>query len=447
MWRWLSWCKESRLKQCWGASLVATMWLLWLARNLRIFENKSYSEDEVIFLIKLRSLKWNAANNFVVENRRNVWDIHLKGVITHNVHLQNLQLGGHKVKLVGFSDGSLICHNGTRQTGIGGFLKDEGKMVKYIFSGPSMAIDVFHLELEAIIHLVESVNSSVWKENCCLFNSDNLEVVVEFILRVKAGLEPSFGELFEKVNSSVTKLNFHFIHISRIHNFGADEFAKKDFSLQYFQMEFPAVRWRMPTYGAMKVNMSSFYTENPLPNGNRSGIGVVIRNQMGIIERLYAGTFGFDDRRINELYAMFEGLIRACRDGYDIVELETDNVAAEWEWTNSMLHGFPHDHAYVVQQLNQRKADDNLNLVVRAVDTDSNELAMYLARHGVEKYHRMVIIEQPFGRIHEIWSRDMGLGSVEERFQVVYENDIVDGVVVNDAGDEEHGAVEEMEDA
>ncbi|KAK1370430.1 hypothetical protein POM88_036522 [Heracleum sosnowskyi] len=118
-------------------------------------------------------------------------------------------------------------------------------------------------------------------------------------------------------------------------------------------------------------------------------------------------------KKVSEMMAGF-GLIRAYWDDHDILELETDNVAAEWEWTNSMIHGVPHEHAYVVKQLNQRNGDDNLSLVVRAIDTDSNELAMYLARHGAENYHQMVIIENLFGRVWEIWSNDMGLSTTQK---------------------------------
>lgn len=64
-----------------------------------------------------------------------------------------------------------------------------------------------------------------------------------------------------------------------------------------------------------------------------------------------------------------------------------------------MNHGIVREHAYVTQQLNQRKTYENLNLVVRVIDADSNAMAIYLASHGAENYHRMVITEQPFNRI------------------------------------------------
>ncbi|KAK1371499.1 hypothetical protein POM88_037591 [Heracleum sosnowskyi] len=74
-----------------------------------------------------------------------------------------------------------------------------------------------------------------------------------------------------------------------------------------------------------------FYTDEPLPNDNRSGIGVAIRDHKGRILRLFAGSLRINDRRENEFYAMFEGLIKAYLAGKDVVELETDNLVAPWE--------------------------------------------------------------------------------------------------------------------
>lgn len=61
-------------------------------------------------------------------------------------------------------------------------------------------------------------------------------------------------------------------------------------------MEFPAVRWRMPAHGAVKVNVHGYFTKEPLSNGNRSGIGVVIRNHRGKLLRIYGGSLGIDKK-------------------------------------------------------------------------------------------------------------------------------------------------------
>lgn len=56
---------------------------------------------------------------------------------------------------------------------------------------------------------------------------------------------------------------------------------------------------------------------------------------------MYGGSLCIEKRRINELYVMLQGLIRAYLDEHDIIELETDNIGAYWEWTDSMVNGVP----------------------------------------------------------------------------------------------------------
>lgn len=71
------------------------------------------------------------------------------------------------------------------------------------------------------------------------------------------------------------------------------------------------MRWRMPAYGAVKMNVHRFFSEEALPNDNRSGIGIVIRNHRGRLLRLYGGSLGIVERGINELYVLLQGLVRA----------------------------------------------------------------------------------------------------------------------------------------
>lgn len=196
-------------------------------------------------------------------------------------------------------------------------------------------------------------------------------------------------------------------------------------------MVFPVVRWRLPVYGAVKVNVHGFFSEDPLPNGSRSGIRVVIRNHRGKILRLLGSSLGIEEERTNELYAMLQGLIRVHLDQHDYLELETDNVGAFWECDNLLLNGVPVEHEFVTRKLNTRKVDDNLVLAVRPIDESSNELARYLARYGAAHYDRMVIFTNLFGRVKEIWSHDLGLGPVGDQFDAVYEDDL-EAAVSND---------------
>lgn len=51
-------------------------------------------------------------------------------------------------------------------------------------------------------------------------------------------------------------------------------------------------------------------------------------------------------------------------------------------------------------------------------------MAAYLARHGAENWRQTVAIRKMFGQVREFWMLDMGLGSDEERFQIVFEEEL-----------------------
>ena len=180
----------------------------------------------------------------------------------------------------------------------------------------------------------------------------------------------------------------------------------------------------------MKINVHGCFFAEALPNGNVSGIGVVIRrNSRGKILRMLSGSFGIQNRRVNEFHAMLEGCKRAYVEDWEHYILESDHFDSFWEWRNSALEGVHPDHAFVVQQLNQKKADINFDMETTLCDHDANKLASYLANHGAHNYKVMVFIAQPFGRVFELWSLDMGLGPMEPQFMAVNEADLGPEVV------------------
>lgn len=193
------------------------------------------------------------------------------------------------------------------------------------------------------------------------------------------------------------------------------------------------VRWRMPRKGMVKINVHGCFYDASLPNGNVSGIGAVIRNSRGKILRMLSGSLGIQHRRINEYHAMLEGCKRAFIEDWEHFNLESDHLDSFWEWRNSTLEGVHPDHTYIVQQLNQRGADRNFQMEPTLCDPNTNELATYFAHHGAHNYKVMVIIAQPFGRIFEIWSSDMGLGPADQRYMAIHEADLVPEVVDGEA--------------
>lgn len=159
-----------------------------------------------------------------------------------------------------------------------------------------------------------------------------------------------------------------------------------------------------------------------------------------------AGTLHIEEQRINELYAFLEGLkIAYIEEQFDI-ELESDHEEAYWEWHNARELGVVPQHRYVVQQLQQRRADKNFKLDVRPIDANANALAAYLARYGAENWDRMVILTGPVGRVFEIWCNDMGLGPIGNQFMAVNELDIAPNVE-NNEDDEAEELLQMDEDA
>lgn len=72
---------------------------------------------------------------------------------------------------------------------------------------------------------------------------------------------------------------------------------------------------------------------------------------------MLAGSLGIEDRRLNELYALLEGLKRAYLDDKFDVIVESDHEDSVWEWRTAETNRVVPIHRYVIQQLQQRKAE------------------------------------------------------------------------------------------
>ena len=180
--------------------------------------------------------------------------------------------------------------------------------------------------------------------------------------------------------------------------------------------------WTFPAKGFVKVNVHTFTLPEPYPNGNDSGIGIVVRDHKGTIIVMVSGTIRNLTEMANALWALLVGLKMAFLEGEEKVELESDNPEAIKEWEEWKWFHDP-NHANVIQQLNQRKSDPNLSLVVRAVEPSQNALARYLAQMGSLQRSRLVIVRRLFGEVKELWMLDMGLGTSKGNFDTMSEEE------------------------
>lgn len=184
------------------------------------------------------------------------------------------------------------------------------------------------------------------------------------------------------------------------------------------------ILWTLPKEDFIKADVHGVFFEEPLPNGNTSGIGVVFRDDRGTIIKMYAGTLRIEGRRINEFSAMLYALRKDFFLEYNRLELDTDHQEAYWAWRFSNGDGVIPEHQYVVRQLNTRREDKNFRIDVNLVNEDCNTLASYLANHGAHTLDYMVEIQNLFGRVREIWYNDMGLGPIGPQFDTVRENEL-----------------------
>lgn len=108
--------------------------------------------------------------------------------------------------------------------------------------------------------------------------------------------------------------------------------------------------WDFPKHGFVKINVHAITLQHPLPNGNNSGIGVVLRNHEGKLLKIVSGSINNLTARGCELWAMFVGLRSAFFSKHNKLELESDNDEAVrellgWKWF------IDQNHATLIQQL------------------------------------------------------------------------------------------------
>ncbi|KAL1828825.1 hypothetical protein DCAR_0208086 [Daucus carota subsp. sativus] len=180
--------------------------------------------------------------------------------------------------------------------------------------------------------------------------------------------------------------------------------------------------WKLPKKGWVKVNVHGVYYQTPLTNGTRSGVGVVVRNEDGDIIVMVSGTLNLLNERVNDLWALLMGLRCCLYAGKHKVILETESGDAVREWQDWRWFINP-SYSDVIESLVKRTDDERLELEVSVVTESSNHLARYLAIDGAVNRSVAVMFTRPFGRVRDLWHRDMGLGTTEFGFDLYTEEE------------------------
>lgn len=86
-----------------------------------------------------------------------------------------------------------------------------------------------------------------------------------------------------------------------------------------------AYSWKIPVEGCTKINLHYVEPEDPLPNDNHNGLGIIVRNNMGV--KLWGALDPVRD--MTEIPALIwgaqAGIMVALYLGYWKTHIETDN--------------------------------------------------------------------------------------------------------------------------
>ncbi|KAK1393561.1 hypothetical protein POM88_012617 [Heracleum sosnowskyi] len=188
-WNWVGFCQNSDVKIGRSIAIAATLWLVWLCRNLKVFENKIYKEEDIVLLIKQRSLIWWSVGNDSHIMDGNLWHLNPSRVLSSKIILINDEEDNERDHvLYGYTDVAFkMSSDGTIFSGLSGLTKDPQGNLVFIFSGPCYASSSFHAELAAVDFLMRVVEKRDKRLPKIRLHMDSVEVFNP-LLRIKAGL-------------------------------------------------------------------------------------------------------------------------------------------------------------------------------------------------------------------------------------------------------------------
>ncbi|KAK1379692.1 hypothetical protein POM88_026436 [Heracleum sosnowskyi] len=226
IWRSFSSTKSCSIRIAWGIVIAATLWTLWMTRNLNVFEGKKTAKKMLENLIILRSASWSEAINLINPGCLNLWIRNPMGLVLTCSKQAKLYLTTKSTTLQGFIDGSWSQSSSKKSmAGIGGYVLDLAGNTIFIFSGPIKADSAFKCEYEALTFLLGKLSTSPWANSKVKIYSDNQDLV-DIVQRSKLDLNCPWP-IDESFLTSAKKLNFEVIKVSRILNEEADSLASK----------------------------------------------------------------------------------------------------------------------------------------------------------------------------------------------------------------------------
>lgn len=206
---------------------VSTLWSIWLARNDCVFNNVKISPSKMDFIIKHRAYSWSLAANLVSKGHDQIWNCYpMQSYLIHNKRLKRdlvdywLSLSD----LLCFTDGAWkLNQNNTVEAGIGGFIMNKNHQVIFIFSGPSLQVNAYETEKEALSFLLSQIEVSSHATASFTFLLDSTLVVNQINKQKRTTPVQDFCI---KVKNDLLHCS-NFISIPRSVNSEADSLAKQ----------------------------------------------------------------------------------------------------------------------------------------------------------------------------------------------------------------------------
>lgn len=211
-----------KARTTWKVVVSATMWVIWLARNNAIFDQKEQNSAGVLARVKQQSKDWCVAMGLILEESACWWSLNPMGTLTHSAAKQKQDLLKVEHELIGFVDGSWKIRKGLIEAGIGGAMQKPNGNSIYTFSGPCHASNAFEAEWSAICYLLRNFLKSRWVKCSLIIYTDSKSVWKKFLELYSGSYQGEFGDFVKLVRSKEIKVQ----HIPRDLNVLADSLAK-----------------------------------------------------------------------------------------------------------------------------------------------------------------------------------------------------------------------------
>lgn len=133
-----------------------------------------------------------------------------------------------QANFIGFIDGAWKKDvEGNIKGGIGGYLVDSNRELRFLFSGPQFVWNPYEAELNAILFLVGKIKQNLSIQGTVTFYTDSL-LLVDCYQKMKVGIRCDIPVAFDdKWMEFIKDPTFRLDFMSRANLRGADDLAKK----------------------------------------------------------------------------------------------------------------------------------------------------------------------------------------------------------------------------